>query len=139
MNSYDNNVMERIISTVLEGKKQYKSYSAFENWAQYGVTPEQYVAVLPWLFDNDRNDLNQTVKGIGLVVPHEWVEGDELGLKMLFKQTGPAEIHRITYGVGWDGTSLTDMETGYKWNNANPRYTVEDVVRGVMISITEKA
>lgn len=139
MNSYDKNVMERIISTVLEGKKQYKSYSAFENWAQYGVTPEQYVAVLPWLFEDDRNELGQTVKGIGLVVPHEWVEGDELGLKMLFKQTGPAEIHRITYGVGWDGTSLTDMETGYKWNNANPRYTVEDVVRGVMISITEKA
>ena len=139
MNSYDNNVMERIISTVLEGKKQYKSYSAYENWAQYGVTPEQYVAVLPWLFEDDRNELGQTVKGIGIVVPHEWVEGDELGLKLLFKQTGPAEIHRITYGVSALGTWLTDIETGYKWNNANPRYTVEDVVRGVMISITEKA
>ena len=138
MNSYDNNVMDRIISTVLEGKKQYKSYSAYENWAQYGVTPEQYVAVLPWLFEDDRNELGQTVKGIGLVVPHEWI-GEEPGKKMLFKQTGPAEIHRITYGVSALGTWLTDMETGYKWNNANPRYTVEDVVRGVIISITEKA
>ena len=141
MNSYDKNVMERIISTVLEGKKQYKSYSAFENWAQYGVTPEQYVAVLPWLFDNDRNDLNQTVKGIGLVVPHEWVEGDELGLKMLFKQTGPAEIHKIKYVLSYSGdvTSLYDKDTGYAWWSNNPRYTIEDVVRGVMISITEKA
>ena len=138
MNSYSEKTLASVVNAIKTGDKQHRAYSAFENWAQYGVTAEQYVAVLPWLFDNDRNDLNQTVKGIGLIVPHEWVEQGP-GVRMLFKQTGPAEIHRITYGVSALGTWLTDVETGYKWNNINPRYTVEDVVRGVMVSITEKA
>ena len=138
MNSYSTKTLENVTNAIMNDNKAHRAYKSYENWAQFGVTKEQYIAVLPWLFDNDRNELGQTVKGIGIVVPHEWI-GEEPGQKMLFKQTGSAEIHRITYGVGWDGTSLTDMETGYKWNNANPRYTVEDVVRGVMVSITEKA
>ena len=139
MNSYSEKTLTSVTNAIMEGDKKHRAYSAFENWLQYGITAEQYIEVLPWLFEDDRNELGQTVKGIGLVVPHEWVEGDELGLKMLFKQTGPAEIHRITYGVSALGTWLTDMETGYKWSNANPRYTIEDVVNGVMVSITEKA
>ena len=138
MNTYNEKVMNNIISTVLTGNKNYKSYTAFENWAQYGITPEQYTEVLPWLFDNDRNEDGQTVKGIGLVVPHKWIDRGA-GEKCLFKQTGSAEIHRITYGVTALGTWLTDIETGEKWNNANPRYTVEDVVCGVIVNITEKA
>ena len=137
MNSYSEKTFQSVTNAIKTGDKQHRAYSAFENWAQYGVTAEQYIEVLSWLFDNDRNELGQTAKGIGLVVPHEWV-GEEPGQKMLFKQTGKAEIHRITYGVSALGTWLTDMETGYKWNNSNPRYTIEDVVRGVMISITEK-
>lgn len=138
MNSYSEKTLSSVTNAIMAGDKKHRAYSAFENWAQYGITAEQYIAVLPWLFDNDRNDLGKTVKGIGLIVPHEWI-GEEPGKKMLFKQTGPAEIHRITYGVSTLGTWLTDIETGYKWNNANPRYTIEDVVRGVMVSITEKA
>lgn len=139
MNSYSEKTLNSVTNAIISGNTEHRAYKAFANWAQYGVTAEQYIAVLPWLFDNDRDDAGQTVKGIGLVVPHKWVEGDELGLKMLFKQTGPAEIHRITYGISSASTWLTDMETGYKWNNANPRYTVEDVVRGVIVTITEKA
>lgn len=138
MNSYTEKTLTSVTNAIISGNTEHRAYSAFENWAQYGVTPEQYVAVLPWLFDNDRNELGQTVKGIGLVVPHEWV-GEEPGQKMLFKQTGKAEIHRIAYNIGCYVTGLYDTETGYAWNNANPRYTVEDVVRGVMVSITEKA
>lgn len=138
MNSYSEKTLTSVTNAIMAGDKQHRTYSAFENWEQYGVTAEQYIAVLTWLFDNDRNEVGQTVKGIGLVVPHEWVE-DELGHKMLFKQTGHAEIHRIAYDVSALGTWLTDMETGYKWNNSNPRYTVEDVVCGVRVNITEKA
>ena len=47
MNTYNEKVMNNIISTVLTGNKNYKSYTAFENWAQYGITPEQYTEVLP--------------------------------------------------------------------------------------------
>lgn len=138
MNTYTEKVMSNVISTVLTGNTKYKSYSAFENWAQYGITPEQFTEVLPWLFDNDRDEAGQTVKGIGIVVPHEWID-QGAGKKCLFRQTGAAEIHRITYGIGCYSTWLTDVETGYKWNNANPRYTIEDVVRGVTVTITEKA
>lgn len=138
MNSYSEKTFRSVTNAIKTGDKQHRAYSAFENWAQYGITAEQYTAVLPWLFDNDRNEAGQTVKGIGLVVPHEWIEQGP-GEKMLFKQTGPAEIRRISYGISALGTWLTDMETGYKWSNANPRYTVEDVVCGVCVNITEKA
>ena len=138
MNSYTEKTLISVTNAVMNGQKEHRAYKSFANWAQYGVTAEQYVAVLPWLFDNDRNESGRTVKGIGLVVPHKWI-AREPGQKMLFEQTGPAEIHRITYGHGPDVTWLTDMETGYKWSNSNPRYTVEDVVNGVIVSITEKA
>lgn len=38
-----------------------------------------------------------------------------------------------------DLKSLYDKETGHAWNNSNPRYTIEDVVNGVCVNITEKA
>lgn len=138
MNSYTEKTLTSVTNAIVSGNTAHRAYSAFENWAQYGVTAEQYTAVLPWLFDNDRNEDHKTVKGIGLVVPHEWIDRGP-GEKCLFKQTGPAEIHRISYGIGCCSTWLTDVETGYKWNNANPRYTVEDVVCGVNVTITEKA
>ena len=138
MNSYNEKTLNSVTNAIISGNTEHRAYKAFANWAQYGVTAEQYTAVLPWLFDNDRDDNGQTVKGIGLVVPHEWIDRGP-GEKCLFKQTGPAEIHRITYGIGSSLTWLTDAETGYKWNNADPRYTVENVVNGVIVTITEKA
>ena len=137
MNSYTEKTFQSVINAIKTGDKQHSAYSAFENWAQYGVTKEQYTAVLPWLFDNDRNDQKQTVKGIGLIVPHKWI-GEEPGQKMLFQQTGPAEIHRIEYVRDYV-VSLYDKETGHAWNNSNPRYTIEDIVNGVCVNITEKA
>ena len=130
MNSYTTITRDNVKNAIMNGDKSHRAYKSFESWKQYGATADQYTSVLDWLFEDDRNADGQTVKGIGLIVPHEWIPQGP-GEKCLFKQTGPAEIHRITYGIGPWATWLSDAETGQKWNNANPRYTVEDVVNGV--------
>lgn len=127
-------LVDHISSRIDEGSDE-----TFKSWAQYGVTKEQYLAVLPWLFIDtfydDEHFAGRVKKGIGLVVPHKYVD-DCTQWKKVFTQTGAAEIHRIYYSRdNLGGVYLIDLDDGEEqnhrlWDNSNPRYEVREVVRG---------
>lgn len=107
---------------------------SFEEWAPYGIDPEEFIRVVRWLSEEtqeERNGRLQWARAVGLTVPHNVVR--TLGGGWKLQQTGPAVLHRLVNQIHAEtGLALIhDFDTNESWGyHTWPHLTLRDIIDG---------
>ena len=107
---------------------------SFEEWAQYGIDPEEFISGVRWLSEEtqqERSGSLQWARAVGLTVPHMIVR--TLGGGWKLQQTGPAMLHRLVNEIhAATGLALIrDFDTNESWGyHTWPHLTLRDIFDG---------